>query len=193
MDFGDNDSVGYWLCPFMAVHKGSDNGIQQPGEREAMKLEEGKEIAREFISHIKDLCERVEIAGSIRRQCREVNDIDLVVIPKGPFMAKLITEHMKGKLWQLKLTGKKIVRLIFKKKQIDIYIADHNTWATLLLIRTGSKENNIKLAKEAILEGYQLKADGSGLFDGNGNRIAGNSEESIYEELGLVYQPPEER
>lgn len=158
-----------------------------------MKLGIAKEIAREFIEHIEELCERVEIAGSIRRQCREVNDIDLVVIPKGPFMAKLITEHMKGKLWRLTHTGKKIVRLTFKGKQIDIYIADQNTWATLLLIRTGSKENNIRLAQEAILEGYQLKADGSGLFNSNGERIAGDNEQSIYEELGLIYQPPEER
>ena len=158
-----------------------------------MKLEDAKEIAKEFIGHIKDLCERMEIVGSIRRQCSEVNDIDLVVIPKGPFMAKLITEHMKGKLWRLKFKGKKFIQLIFKEKQIDIYIASQDTWGTLLLIRTGSKENNIYLANRAIAMGLQLKADGGGLFDASGRRIAWDSEQIIYEALGLEYQLPEER
>ena len=47
-----------------------------------MKLEDAEELAGEIVEHIHPFCERVEIAGSIRRKKSEVRDIDLVLIPK---------------------------------------------------------------------------------------------------------------
>ncbi len=76
---------------------------------------------------------------------------------------------------------------------LDVYYATPETWATLLLIRTGSKENNIRLATLANKRGWRLAASGDGLFNEKGERIAGDSEESIYETLGLRYQEPWER
>jgi len=77
--------------------------------------------------------------------------------------------------------------------QIDIYFASPATWATLLLIRTGSAENNIRLATLAKKKGWHLAASGDGLFDENDQRIAGDTEISIYKALGLPFQPPEKR
>jgi DNA polymerase (family 10) len=86
---------------------------------------------------------------------------------------------------------------------LDIYIATPETWATLLLIRTGSKEHNIRLCSLAKQKGMYLKADGQGLFKANNpnpikedpgwERIAGDTELSIFEALGLPYKRPEER
>lgn len=42
-------------------------------------------------------------------------------------------------------------------------------------------------------KGWQLKANGDGLFDRTGNRVAGDSEESIYQALGIPYQEPSKR
>jgi DNA polymerase/3'-5' exonuclease PolX len=42
-------------------------------------------------------------------------------------------------------------------------------------------------------KGWHLAANGDGLFDENGKRIAGESEESIYKALDLPWQEPEER
>ena len=77
--------------------------------------------------------------------------------------------------------------------QIDLYFAEPETWATLLLIRTGSTENNIRLATRAKELGWHLAASGDGLFNENGERIAGDTEISIYNALGLPWQRPEER
>jgi len=41
--------------------------------------------------------------------------------------------------------------------------------------------------------GWHLAASGEGLFNEKGERVAGDTEESIYEALGLAYQRPEER
>jgi len=97
------------------------------------------------------------------------------------------------KLGQLKMSGKKILRVMVGSVQVDIYVADEATWATLLLIRTGSKENNLRLCSRAKDMGWHLAASGDGLFDDTGQRIAGDSEISIYNALGLPYQRPEER
>ena len=96
--------------------------------------------------------------------------------------------------------GPKIERLIYKGHQLDFYFATKENWATLLLIKTGSKENNIRLCKWAKDHSMILHADGRGLFaleaqgcEGHEVRIAGDTELSIYQALGLPYQRPEER
>ena len=88
--------------------------------------------------------------------------------------------------------GKAIWTLEFRGAQVDIYFATSSSWGTLLLIRTGSKEHNVFLARRARSLGMELKASGAGLFR-NGVRIAGDTEESIFEALGLPYKEPEER
>jgi DNA polymerase (family 10) len=97
------------------------------------------------------------------------------------------------KLGQLKMSGQKIMRVMIGNTQVDIYIADETTWATLLLIRTGSKDSNIRLCSLAKKKGWHLAASGDGLFNETGERIAGDTEESIFKALGLPFQRPEDR
>jgi len=157
--------------------------------RGKIALERAQKVAGAVVKCLSPYCQRIEVAGSIRRSKLWVNDIDLVLIPHD--LWNLHAELMK--LGQLKMSGKKIMRVIVGSTQVDIYIANEATWATLLLIRTGSKENNIRLCSRAKDMGWHLAASGDGLFNDKGERIAGDSEESIYGALGLPYQWPEER
>ena len=56
-----------------------------------MKLEEAKLIAERVKSTLALYCDRIEIAGSIRRQKPIVNDIDLVIIEKPDAVLNLAT------------------------------------------------------------------------------------------------------
>ncbi|GAI70154.1 unnamed protein product [marine sediment metagenome] len=154
-----------------------------------MKLERARSIADEVIKRLSPYCQRIGVAGSVRRQKPMVNDIDLVLIPND--LWSLHGELMK--LGQLKMSGQKIMRVMIGNTQVDIYIADETTWATLLLIRTGSTENNIRLCSRAKDMGWHLAASGDGLFNEMGKRIAGDTEISIFNALGLPYQEPLER
>jgi len=153
-----------------------------------MELEFAKKLAAELIAELTPVTTRIEVAGSIRRQRPTVRDIDLVLIPSNQGL-------LDTKLRELgcQFGGPKIRRLVYKGALVDIYIATPETWATFFLIRTGSTRHNVYLCKRARARGWQLKADGQGLLDARGNRIAGDTEESIFQALELHYVPPEER
>ena len=154
-----------------------------------MQLKEAKVIADEVIKRLSPYCQRIEVAGSVRREKPTVNDIDFVLIASDLWN---LSHEIMG-LGPPRLGGGKLKRVIYNGVQLDFYFANEQTWATLLLIRTGSKENNIRLATLAKKKGWHLAASGDGLFNEKGERIAGDSEESIYRALGLPYQAPEGR
>ena len=152
-----------------------------------MKLQQAETIAKNFLSEIKEFCERIEIAGSIRRKKPEVNDIDIVLIPK-------LREHLVQKIRKVsrvEVQGKKLMRAEYSGVQVDIYFATKETWGILLLVRTGSKEHNIKLCQHAINKGMKLSVS-NGLMNGN-EVIASKTEEDIFQALGMDYTKPEDR
>jgi len=164
-----------------------------------MELQQAQNISQEIIDKLSPYCQpdKCVVAGSIRRKKRlDIHDVDLVLIPNN--QGKFITACQDiGRL-----TTKGALQLILPTGvMLDLYIATPDTWATLLLIRTGSKEHNIKLCSLARQKGMVLHADGSGLFNVAPDlespyreaRIAGDTEESIFEALGLPYKRPEER
>jgi len=168
-----------------------------------MQITTALRIAGQVVEKLKPFCDRIEVAGSIRRKKSWVNDIDLVVIPanQGQFVYQL------QQLGKIKMGGQKLIRCDMPNgAMLDVYVATPETWATLLLIRTGSAKHNIMLCSLARQKGMKLHADGSGLFrvvtacDGGSmeqvsieERIAGDTEESIFQALGMKYKRPEER
>jgi len=169
-------------------HDDDDNS-----EGEAMKLQEAMTIAQTVKKVLTPYCDRIEIAGSIRRRKPIVHDIDIVLIEKPE--AALIIPSILATIGTITLYGSKIKRVLYVGADIniDIYTATPASWSILLLIRTGSKENNIRLATIAMTKGWKLKANGDGLFNKHGDRIAGDTEQSIYQVLGIPYQEPHDR
>ena len=171
------------------------------------------EIAEAFCNEIKPFCEEPTpiIAGSLRRKMAMVNDIDLIVIPKIEAMKDdtLFGEPININLFDRKLAelcldermavdvnGSQIKRFLqFDNSDvpIDIYIASPGTLPTILLIRTGSKEHNIKLCTKTRDMHLQLKANGEGLLDAQLRPLKVLSEEDIFYHLGFSYIPPEGR
>jgi hypothetical protein len=70
-------------------------------------------------------------------------------------------------------------------------IKSHGFDAVAILWRP-KEDNEYGLWRDTYL-GWHLAASGDGLFNGKGERIAGDSEISIYNALGLAWQRPEER
>jgi DNA polymerase/3'-5' exonuclease PolX len=170
------------------------------------------DIANDFIRQICASCDRIEIVGSLRRQKMGVNDIDLLVIPRfiqvqdetlfgGPYqenqLDKQLSQLCLSHDMELDANGAKVKRFLKTVDgdtiPIDLYVATEQTWWTLLLIRTGSRQHNIKLARRAMELQMHLKADGSGLVTSTGRIISVGSEEEIFQNLKLEYRRPEDR
>ncbi len=157
-----------------------------------MTLSYAEHLAAAIIDDLKSFCDRIQVAGSIRRRRPFVNDIDIVLVlkPQSAWeFSRKLAELNQGTVRQ----SAKITTIRVLNESIDLYFATPETWATLLLIRTGSKENNIKLCTMAQKKNWKLHANGDGLFNDKGERVAGDTEESIYKALGVKYQTPEER
>jgi DNA polymerase (family 10) len=164
-----------------------------------MKLLEAARIAIELVNKLCPFCDKIEVAGSIRRGHQDVHDIDLVAIPNedkilaaGYFgrqhLISAVAQNSAGQR-----NGPDMASFKYQGADVDIYWATPKSWGTSLLIRTGSKQHNIKLASLAKSKGWQLKASGEGLFGAYKRRIAVDTEESIFTALGLPFIPPGER
>jgi DNA polymerase/3'-5' exonuclease PolX len=182
----------------------------------AFKLAEMQKRAAEIVELITPFCEKVEIAGSIRRQKATVSDIEIIYIPKyedesrfslfNDKQQKLASNmriylqtapDFKRRLNKLGYTtfGGKIQLMLYKSKYpVDFFATNEEGWALTKLIRTGSKEFNIFLINEALLNGYKVSVENNCIIKTDTNEnIYFKTEEEIFSLLGLDYLPPENR
>lgn len=76
--------------------------------------------------------------------------------------------------------------------QVDVRVVDAKSWGAALIYFTGSKDHNVIIRGIGVQRG--LKLNEYGLFERESGRlIAGNTEEEVYEALGLRWMPPEIR
>ena len=155
-----------------------------------MELKEAEKEGYSILKNIFHIVRRGRLAGSIRRKKPIVKDVDIVVELLPNNIEKLKDEL--SKLGTLKLKGDKLIRLITKDNaQVDIYIATKENYEPLLLIRTGSKEHNVKLTTRALSMNMQLTANG--LIDKKTGKIIATSEKDIFKALKMNYIEPEKR
>ena len=150
--------------------------------------QDGMKIAMEIIDELKKVpgVERVEIAGSLRRQKPDVGDVDLIVLVKDRVeLDKKMTEW-----WGLQKNGKAKHSGLIKQVQIDVNVADEENFGGMWMFSTGSATLNI--AQRALAKTMGLKLNEKGLWKGE-ERVAGRTEEEIYEKLGIEWLSPEKR
>lgn len=163
-----------------------------------MNLDEAERLAFKVIQTIEQCCEKVQVAGSIRRRRAEVNDIDIVAIPK-PFMWPRIPILMQRELdAKFAASGPELIRMHIpfanvpdRQVQVDFYAATPETWGVILLVRTGSRDHNVRLCVHAHALGMMLSAARGVVEDGI--VIASKTEEEIFKALLLPYVTPGER
>ncbi len=153
-------------------------------------------IADQLASQLRKMkgVQRVEIAGSLRRGCETVGDLDLLCVAKnGGAIVKAFTTlpqvtrvvaagKTKGSVLVIRQDGIEI--------QADLRVVPAESFGAALQYFTGSKEHNIRLREIAVRKEWKLNE--WGLFDGD-RQIAGKTEASVYRKLGAPYVPPEVR
>ncbi len=133
---------------------------------------------------------RIEVAGSVRRWKETIGDVDFLVISEEPeevmnfFVSMLDVTHVYSK-------GKTRSSVKLKTDMdADLRVVSKDCFGAALQYFTGSKDHNIALRRIAMEKGWKLSE--YGIFDKE-KQIAGETEEEVYNMLGLQWIPPEMR
>src|SRR6187399_280312 len=129
-----------------------------------MELEKAIILAQEIIDVIKPYCNKIEIAGSVRRKKELVKDIELVVTTPN-------LNTLKNKLGFFML----------KENKFDLFVADENNFGLIFLIRTGSAEFSTKMLAQWKKVTKGGKSINGYLHDSEGNKYDTPTEESVFE------------
>lgn len=134
--------------------------------------------------------EHAVAAGSLRRRRETIGDLDLLVTVRGasPVMKRFVQgENVR----QILSSGRTRASVVLKSGlQVDLRAVAPESFGAAWLYFTGSKAHNIALRRLAQERG--LKINEYGVFKGR-ERVAGDSEESVYRAVGLSYIEPELR
>ncbi len=129
-------------------------------------------------------------AGSFRRMKETVGDLDILATSSDP--ARLIQTfvHLPG-VTRILAAGETKGSAIFEDRyQVDLRVVDNSSYGAALQYFTGSRDHNVHLRGIARERG--LKISEYGVFRGE-QRVAGETEESVYSALDMLWIPPELR
>lgn len=146
-------------------------------------------IANELCNRIDEFCEKYDIAGSIRQGKEMVGDVDIVIIPKPP--VDEFIEKIKETI-EFEYGGKKKLFGMFMGRPVNIFITTAESYGACLYQSTGPAMYNVHKRRLAKTKGFKLNE--YGLFDRETDvKVAGDTEESIFEALGWKFKEPAER
>ncbi len=151
--------------------------------------------ARDLTAYLSDLdgIEAITPAGSLRRGRETIGDLDLLVTgPNAAAALDRVAAHPRVHEILGRGPNKTSVKLGREGLQVDVRALEHASFGAAMQYFTGSKEHNVALRQRAIRMGFKLSE--YGLFRAEDDtRVAGETEEEIYNLLGLDWIPPELR
>jgi DNA polymerase (family 10) len=133
--------------------------------------------------------DRAEYAGSLRRMAETVGDLDLLVASAD---AAGVMEAFTGAgtVERVLAKGETKSSVISRTGlQVDLRVVPLEAWGAAMIYFTGSKAHNIRIREMAVRKG--LKLNEYGLFNAKSGRlIVAETEEEVYDKLGLPWIPP---
>jgi len=160
-----------------------------------MKIAEAFTLAHSVEAQLAPHCDRISIAGSVRRRKPEVGDIEIVAIPK-PYDVGLFSSGVATVLeqWQKvkgELPCKYTQRILPEGIKLDVFFANPDNWGLILGIRTGSADySHHVLACGWVRCGYTSIG---GMLHKNTVPQACREEADLFRMAGVPWREPEER
>ncbi|HEY0263276.1 MAG TPA: DNA polymerase/3'-5' exonuclease PolX [Granulicella sp.] len=198
-----------------AAKEGRLTGLPRLGERFVVRLLKGIEDYRrnsgrfriddalEYANRIRALIlafpgiEEVTPAGSLRRGRETVGDLDLLATGPAcePDVVAAAVEHVATLPLIDKLHARgqnKVTFTLRNNLQVDVRLLPRSSYGAAMQYFTGSKHHNVALRQRALKQGYTL-SEYALLRLADNTIAASETEEAIYNALGLDWIPPELR
>jgi DNA polymerase (family X) len=156
-------------------------------------LPEAHDTAAALVAALRERAPGAAIAmvGSLRRGCETCGDLDVLAAGASPSLMDAFTGYRLVERVLAHGETKSSVHL-WGGFQADLRLVAGESAGAALQYFTGSKAHNIVLRDRAIQRGFKLNEYGLYRTDDNAV-VAGETEEGIYEALGLAFVPPELR
>jgi DNA polymerase (family X) len=147
--------------------------------------------ADRLIGHLETLAiDGVLLAGELRRRCETVDGLDLVVVTDDPDRVLTAFVDLPGLTGAARVAADRGGGRLADGLALRVQCAAPGMVAAALLVETGSGAHVRALATRAAARGLRLDADGLWRDD---EPVASETEEALYEMLGLEWVPPELR
>jgi DNA polymerase/3'-5' exonuclease PolX len=173
-------------------------------------------VADKLVAELTPRCERIAIAGSLRRGKPDVSDIELLYVPRvgqvrrpGELFPKpssladeLIDKWLADGMLEKRLnkngitawgTWNKLAIHAPSRLPVDLFATTAARWFVSLVVRTGSIETIVRLASNAPQRGFRLQVYGAIERTSTGEQISPKSEQEVFELCGAPYLNPNER
>lgn len=151
------------------------------------------DFAAAVVAELRAYLGEVTVAGSFRRGKETVGDVDLLAAgPEASRTLERFAAYPGIKELLAKGENKASAKIGFEGIQVDVRAVPRDSFGAAWQYFTGSKDHNVALRQRANKLGFTLNE--YGLFRLNDHtKIAGESEQSVYEALGMAWIPPELR
>ncbi len=163
-------------------------------------LWEALQISRYLVDKLKSSLKEIkdiEVVGSVRRRKETIGDLDILVIAEDEDRMKIMDFFTSlPEVDEILVKGPKkssvVMKFEGKERQVDLRIFKKEEWGAALQYFTGSKQHNVHLREIAKEKGLKINEYGVYKADTE-EKIAGETEESVYKAVGMDWIPPELR
>ncbi len=180
-------------------------------------LAEAAALATELADLLRASCERIEIAGSIRRQRPDIGDLELVAIPQHAQQVDLFGEScgtinlLEARIaWLLdvgeitpRLTtdgqqrlGLKYKALTYRGMAVDVFSTTRECWGVIFTIRTGPADFSHRLVTPRQQGGWlpdHLRVRHGRLVGTDDSPLDTPEEADVFQAIGRAWIAPEQR
>lgn len=170
------------------------------------QIDETEKLVAGVLEHMKGApgVVRLELAGSMRRRKDTIGDVDVLAQCEGE--GTPVVDHFVAYSGGARVEGAGPTKgsiVLHSGLQVDLRVIPERSFGAALQYFTGSKDHNVAVRTRAVRKGLRVNEwgvfrvpegiDPADLGKEEGERMAGDTEEGVYEALGLAWIPPELR
>ncbi|HKQ69373.1 MAG TPA: helix-hairpin-helix domain-containing protein [Polyangiaceae bacterium] len=165
--------------------------FQEQGSADRTPISVALPLATRVVARLSEVpgVTHASFCGSLRRFSETIGDVDIVVAAEAaePVMKALVSMNLVDRVL---VRGEAKTSIVTRRgTQVDVRVVAAHQLGAARLYFTGSKGHNIKLRQRALARGWTLNEYALSEIEG-GRVIASETEEQIYEALGLRWISP---